>query len=170
MLTGNPGNLETFDYVGLHRYLLTLCTHSRHHHFVVREHVDLVLEQIVRSAADTGFAIVAYCFMPDHVHLVVAAELEASDCRQFIKRAKQFSGYYFKQRFRKSLWQRYGFERVLRNDEPTLGVARYTLENPVRAGLATCAEEYPFSGSLVYPIAEILAAVQMTPTGRSSGC
>ena len=169
MLTGNPGHLETFDYVGLHRYFLTLCTHSRHHHFVVREHVDLVLEQIVRSAADTGFAIVAYCFMPDHVHLVVAAESAASDCRQFIKRAKQFSGYYFKQRFRKSLWQRYGFERVLRNDEPTLGVARYTLENPVRAGLATCAEEYPFSGSLVYPIAEILAAVQMMPTGRSSG-
>ena len=101
MLTGNPGHLETFDYVGLQRYFLTFCT--------------------------------------------------------------------FKQRFGKSLWQRYGFERVLRNDEPTLGVARYTLENPVRAGLVTCAEEYPFAGSLVYPIAEILAAVQMMPASRKSG-
>ena len=44
-----------------------------------------------------------------------------------------------------------------------------TLENPVRAGLVTCAEEYPFAGSLVYPIAEILAAVQMMPASRKSG-
>jgi REP element-mobilizing transposase RayT len=107
--------------------------------------------------------------MPDHLHLVVEAESEASDCRQFIKRAKQFSGYHFKQRFRKSLWQRYGFERVLRNDEPTLGVARYTLENPVRAGLTTSAEDYPFAGSLVYPMAEILAAVQMVSMRQTSG-
>jgi putative transposase len=169
MLTGNPGHLQTFDYVGLHRYFLTFCTNSRHRHFVVREHVDLVLEQILRSARDTGFAIVAYCFMPDHVHLVVEAESEASDCRQFIKRAKQFAGYHFKQNFGNSLWQRYGFERVLRNDESMLSVARYTLENPVRAGLVTRVEDYAFAGSQVYPIAEILATVQMTPASRKSG-
>jgi len=32
------------------------------------------------------------------------------------------------------LWQRYGFERVLRDDEATLVVAKYILENPLRAG------------------------------------
>jgi hypothetical protein len=47
-------------------------------------------------------------------------------------------------------------------------VARYTLENPVRAGLVTRVEDYPFVGSLVYPVAEILEAVQMMP-GRKSG-
>jgi hypothetical protein len=57
---------------------------------------------------------------------------------------------------------------VLRNDEPTLGVARHTLENPIRAGLVARVEEYPFAGSLVYPIAEILAAVQLMPS-RTSG-
>jgi REP-associated tyrosine transposase len=128
--------------------------------------VDVVLEQILRSATDTGFAVVAYCFMPDHVHLLVEAQSEASDCRQFIKRAKQFSGYYFKQKFGVRLWQRYGFEHVLRDDEPTLGVARYTLENPVRGGLVQRVEDYPFAGSAVYPLAEILAAVQMMPANR----
>jgi REP-associated tyrosine transposase len=96
MQTGNPGRLASFDYIGLYRYSLTFCTCRRGKHFVEPEHVELVLRQIVRSANDTGFAIVAYCFMPDHVHLLVEAQSEASDCRMFIKRAKQFSGFYYK--------------------------------------------------------------------------
>ena len=75
MLTGNPGHLKSFDYVGLYRYFLTFCTDNRDHHFVAHEHVDVVLEQILRSTSDTGFAMVAYCFMPDHVHLLVEAEI-----------------------------------------------------------------------------------------------
>ena len=168
MRTGNPGHLRSFDYIGLYRYFITFCTDNRHQHFVAREQVDVVLEQILRSATDTGFALVAYCFMPDHVHLVVEAQSDASDCRLFIKRAKQFSGYYFKQKFGKPLWQRYGFEHVLRDDEATLGVARYTLENPVRAGLVSRVEDYPFVGSTMYPLAEILTAVQMRPASRKS--
>jgi putative transposase len=169
MLTGNPGRLKSFDYVGLYRYFFTLCTDNRRQHFVARDHVDLVFEQILRGATETDFAIVAYCFMPDHLHLLVEAQSETSDCRQFIKRAKQFSGYHFKQKFNKRLWQRYGFEHVLRDDEGTLGVARYIMENPVRAGLVARVEDYPFAGSPVYPLAEILAAVQMMPASRKSG-
>jgi putative transposase len=169
MLTQYPGHLKAFDYVGLHRYFLTFCTNSRRHHFVNHEHVDLVLGQLLGSAADTEFATVAYCFMPDHLHLLIEAHTEASDCLRFIKRAKQFSGYHFKQRFGTPLWQRYGYEHVLRSDEPTLSVARYIVENPVRAGLVTRVEDYPFVGSTMHSIAEILEAVQMMPAGRKSG-
>jgi putative transposase len=98
--------------------------------------------------------------MPDHVHLLVQGQTEESDGRTFIKRAKQFSGFYYKQTFGRTLWQRYGFERVLRNDEPTLVVARYIIANPVRAGLVDRVEEYPFVGSCVYELSEILEAVQ----------
>jgi hypothetical protein len=55
-------------------------------------------------------------------------------------------------------WQRYGFEHVLRDDELTLVVARYILENPVRAGLVARVEDYPFVGSFVYELKEILEA------------
>ena len=169
MFTNNPGHLTSFDYIGFYRYFLTFCTDRRQRHFLVREHVEGVLQQIVRAAADAGFAIIAYCFMPDHLHLLVEAQSEVSDCRQFIRRAKQFSGYYFKQKFGKPLWQRYGFEHVLREEEATLGVARYTLENPLRAGLVDRVEDYPFAGSMLYALAEILAAVQMMPASRKSG-
>jgi len=137
MFTGNPGHLRTFDYVGLHRYSLTFCTESRRHVFTDRAAVDLVLSQILRAAEDEAFAVVAYCFMPDHVHLLVEALSESSDCRAFIKPGKQFSGFHYSKKFTGRLWRRYGFERVLRNDETTLVVARHIFENPVRAGLVS---------------------------------
>ena len=86
-----------------------------------------------------------------------------SDARRFIKAAKQYSGFYFKNRLGRQLWQRYGFERTLRNDEATLSVVRYIIENPVRARLVQNAEDYPFAGSPVYDLAEILEAVSFEP-------
>ena len=163
MLTGNPGHLKSFDYTGLYRYFLTFCTDSRCELFTGAQAVDIVLLQIERAAADEHFAIVAYCFMPNHVHLLIEALAEAADCRRFIKRAKQFSAFYYTKTFGQRLWQRYGFERVLRNDEATLGVARYVLENPLRAGLVTRVEDYPFAGSRVYSLADILTAVAGVP-------
>jgi hypothetical protein len=35
---------------------------------------------------------------------------------------------------------------------------KYILENPVRAGLVSCADEYPYSGSEVWTMAELLDA------------
>ncbi len=119
------------------------------------------MAQILRAAADEEFAIVAYCFMPDHLHLLVQGERETSNCLRLISRAKQLSGYHYKQIFGEQLWQRYGFERVLRDDEQTLVVARYILENPLRKRLAQRVEEYPFLGSNVYTVSEILDAIQL---------
>jgi hypothetical protein len=47
---------------------------------------------------------------------------------------------------------------LLRDNEPTFVVARYILENPVRAGLAASVEEYPFVGSSEYTLSELIAS------------
>jgi len=99
--------------------------------------------------------------MPDHVHLLAEGRRENSDCLRFITRAKQFSGFHYKAAFKHRLWQRYGYEHTLRSHEGALSVARYILENPVRAGLVACIEDYPFSGSSVYSLEQILEAVQL---------
>jgi REP element-mobilizing transposase RayT len=41
--------------------------------------------------------------MPDHVHLVVVGTSDTSDLLAFIRRAKQFSGYYYSKEFRQRL-------------------------------------------------------------------
>ena len=78
------------------------------------------------------------------------AQAESSNGLKFINRAKQLSGFYYKQTFGRMLWQRYGFEHVLRDDEDMRHVARYILENPIRGGLVERREDYPFVGSLRY--------------------
>ena len=106
MITGSPGHLSSFDYVGFYRYFLTFCTDERRHVFVDRASVDIALTQILRAAEEEQFADLAHCFMPDHVHLLIEGQSEAADCRCFIKRAKQFSGFYYSQAFGGKLWQR----------------------------------------------------------------
>lgn len=151
-----PRHLSTFDYRGFHRYFLTFCTFERNHYFVDVTNVATVCEHILRAASDLHFAVTAYCFMPDHVHLLIEGTRDDSDMKTFVARAKQFSGFYFRQQTRNSLWQRYGHERVLRDDEDTPSFVKYTLANPVRAGLASTPSEYPFWGSAVYSREELL--------------
>ena len=131
--------------------------------------MDLILEQFARSATEQQFAILAYCFMPDHVHLLVEGQAETSDCKRFIARAKQYSGFYYLKRYGDRLWQRYGFERVLRSEEITMVVARYILANPVRGGLVDRVEDYPFSGSLVYTLQQLLEGVSASAQTAWSG-
>ena len=160
MITGRPEHLKAFDYLGVHRYFLTFCTFDRRHIFLTRERVDAVNEQFLRAAVDERFAVLAYCFMPDHLHLLVEGQAADSDCCRFIARAKQLSGFHFQKMFGQRLWQRYGFERTLRSNDTTLSVARYIVENPIRAGLVERIQDFPFLGSAVYSIDEILEAVE----------
>jgi putative transposase len=163
MRTGSPGHFRHFDYTGFHRYSLTFCTASRQRLFVDASVVELVLAQISRAAREQQFEVIAYCFMPDHLHLLVHGGSDSSECRRFIKLTKQYSGYYYSKTFQGNLWQRYGFERTLRREEQTLTVARYIVSNPIRAKLVSNVGDYPFVGSLVYELEDLLASVCEQP-------
>ncbi len=156
MHTEYPRHLSTFRYVGFQRYFLTFCCFDRRHAFIDGNSVALVTRQFLRAANDVGFAMIAYCFMPDHVHLVLEATQENSDLKRFVSRAKQFSGYHFSQCGGGRLWQRYGYERVLRDNESTRSVVKYVLENPVRAGLTDDIRKYPHLGSSLYSREELI--------------
>ena len=157
-----PEHLPTFDYLGIQRYFLTFCTFERRRHFTEVEIVTLVLEQFVRTLASEHFAIPAYCFMPDHVHLLAEGTQDDANLLKFVKSAKQCSGFYFKQRTGRRLWQRYGFERVLRNEEASVDVVRYIVNNPLRARLVERLEDYPFWGSLTHSREEVLEYIRRT--------
>jgi putative transposase len=151
--------LRTFDYSGPYRYFLTLCTAQRVSWFADASVVDKVLSQIRECATQYQFAILAYCFMPDHLHLLVEGLADDANLTRFVKHGKQISGYAHKQRSGKLLWQPSWFDRVLRKEEATTDVIRYILLNPVRAQLVESAVNYPFLGSDVYAVSDILEDV-----------
>jgi len=159
MQTRRPSRLKTFDYLGIHRYSLTFCTDWKRKWFENPAAEALVLAQFLRVAEKERFVIFAYCFMPDHVHLLVQSISEDSNCKRFIVKTKQCSAHAYAQEFKARLWQPFGYEHVLRDEEDGLVVARYILENPVRAGLAKTVMEYPFLGSQVYDVRELLGGL-----------
>jgi putative transposase len=151
-----PEHLRSFSYVGCARYFLTFCTFERRRYFEHADNVALVCDQFLRASTEQACELFAYCFMPDHVHLLVEATREDADLRRFIKAAKQLSGFYFKQVSQQRLWQRYGYEHVLRQEEVTGAIAKYIVENPLRAGLVADPRAYPHWGSSVWSREELL--------------
>jgi putative transposase len=151
-----PPRLSGFSYVGRYSYSLEFTTDGRRTTFVEGSVVRLVLQQILRAGAEERFSIITYCFMPDHLHLIVEGLGDDSDCKAYIQAAKQFSGYYFKQAMGRRLWERYGYDRVIRDDMERALTIRYLLANPVRAGLVDHPALYPFLGSQRYTVDELL--------------
>jgi putative transposase len=133
---------------------LTICTADRRPLFASREVVDAVLWQFRTRADAEGFAVFAYCFMRDHVHLLLEGRRADADLVSFVKMAKQGTGFWYRRHVGDRLWQEGYFERVLRSEEDTEAVARYILGNPVRAGCVACIAAWPFSGSDVFDIRE----------------
>jgi len=150
-----PRRLDGIDYIGFRQYFLTICTHQRSCHFTSAATVALVVSPFLRTATDEQFEILAYCFMPDHLHAVVAANSEESDLRRFIGLAKQRSAYLFARVTGERLWQEGYFEHVVRKDEVPSELVGYILRNPVRAGLVADPTEYPYWGSQVYSREEL---------------
>jgi putative transposase len=94
--------------------------------------------------------------MPDHVHLAAVGETDGSDGKRFIRAAKQYSGYYYGRGGNGRLWERYSYERVIRDDMELALTIGYLVENPVCAGLVAHPRDYPFLGSQRYTVAELL--------------
>jgi putative transposase len=126
-----PQRLATFAYVGPYRYLLTICTFNRLAVFADGAAANRALLQFRRTSRQCGFAILAYCMMPDHAHFLVEGTIETSDLQRFVRRAKQASGFEHARTAGNRLWQEGYHERTLRKDEDASAVARYILNNPV---------------------------------------
>jgi putative transposase len=159
---GNHGapRLPGFAYRGIHIYSVTCCTFERTTWFTEGAVVDALELQLRALTAKWSFDASVYCFMPDHVHLVLEGTTEISDLRRLMDEWKQRTGFLHERDSCGRLWQPGYYDHVLRDESNRLGVIAYVVENPVRAGLVQCAEEYPFWGSSIWTRAALLEAIQ----------
>jgi putative transposase len=161
-----PVRLAACDYHGIHAYFLTICTERRRFVFVSAATGRAARDALLRTAAAYRFAVVAYCFMPDHLHVLVEGLAPDSDFRKFVAMYKQRSGFEHRRMHGQKLWQEGYFERILRSDEGLLPVVAYILGNPVRAALCEVASAYWLLGSDRYPVEALAEAVQIAPAWK----
>jgi putative transposase len=151
-----PGRIPGFSYRGRWRYSITACTVDRRARLDDPAWFAVLIVQIRQLAGEEQFAVLAYCAMPDHLHLLVEGLSDDSCLPSFMFRLKQQTGFIYRRMTCRSLWQSGYYDRVLRHEEVSATVCRYILENPVRAGLTSAVGEYPYGGSDVFTLEEIM--------------
>ncbi len=106
-------------------------------------YIQCLLESTVRFEID----IWAYCLMDNHVHLIAVPKHIDSLARGMGEAQRKYTRMiHFREGWRGYLWQgrflSYPLDRM-----HLYAAVRYVEQNPVRAGLVTRAEEYPWSSA-----------------------
>ena len=147
--TPRPGRtrprLPAFDYTGRYAYHFELNTN--HRVAVLKDEIaDAVVADLARAANATSFDVLAYCVMPDHVHILGLGISDTSNAATFMQRFKQLTGFRFAKTHSKPFWQQSFYDHAARLEEDLLPIARYILDNPIAAGLVAPGGEWPWSG------------------------
>ena len=131
--------------------LITLCTKGRRPLFTVDALARLTIAATTDACRADDLDLIAYCLMPDHVHLVVATRA-ASQVERFVRRLKSV----VTQQSRRlgipgPVWERSYWDRHAREEEDLKSMVEYVLANPVRRGLCRTAEEWPYGAFVGLP-------------------
>ncbi|RME83842.1 MAG: transposase [Caldilineae bacterium] len=102
------------------------------------------------------YTLLAYCIMPNHVHLLIdtvgfasgqtpttSVSFLTETLRLLKGRSARFANQYLKRRG--AFWQSESFDHVVRSPESLLRIVRYIAYNPVRAGLVNQWRHWPFT-------------------------
>ena len=142
--------LSPQSYRGRQAHFVTLCTAGRQKVFVDPVLTTAIVKVLGKTCMDHAFGVYAYCFMPDHVHLILTGEDDSSDLPAAVRALKGASAVAARKIGLCPLWQKGFYDHVLRSTESMDAAAWYVFMNPVRAGLARRVEDWAHSGSFVF--------------------
>jgi REP-associated tyrosine transposase len=140
-------------------YFITFNTHTRTSLFATPQ-VHAAFIEFCRSAGDFRIGVGRYVLMPDHIHLFVCFGIgRATTLSTWIKGLKRELDCVLLSKGHKpirrqgqklsSFWQPGFHDHLLRSDESYAAQWNYVFQKPVRAGLVSRAEDWPFAGEIV---------------------
>ena len=103
-----------------------------------------------KSGEINGWYVVDYLLMPDHIHFFAQSAMESDPMGKWVKMWKSTSAREWIKKGASSvpIWQDEYFDHYLRSGESYSQKWEYVENNPVRAGLVTNPEEWPFKGCI----------------------
>ena len=105
------------------------------------------LDLLSKHAASCGITFLAWCLMPNHIHLIAVPEEATSLARGIGEAHRQYTRRVnFRNGWRGYLFQGRFYSCPLEGRH-TMAAVRYVLRNPVRAGLVTYPWEYRWSSA-----------------------
>ena len=129
-------------------YFVTAVTHARQMILAdLATHAEF--RQFCIAARERGVLVGRYVLMPDHFHAFVCIPPGAVGLSAWVKSLKNhLSKHWRGSGIEPPHWQKGFFDHLLRSDESHAEKWKYVRENPLRAGLCTAAEDWPFGGCI----------------------
>ena len=156
-----PHRLPRETYLGQATVSFTICVAHRAPLFTDAGVVGAFLDVLRSVAQHWSCVVVVYCFMPDHLHLVLHGTTHEADLWKMVVDFKQRSGYWLYRHMPRVVWQKDFYDHVIREDDDLAVHVRYVLDNPCRKGLVNDWEEYPFKGSIGCELEDVLVGLPL---------
>jgi REP element-mobilizing transposase RayT len=129
-------------------YFLSVCTHARAPSLACPEIHESLLTFCSRGA-ERGAFVGRYVLMPDHFHLFVSFQPGRVGLSDWVKSLKNALSKTLRAMGKAAPhWQDGFFDHVLRSSESYEQKWLYVRNNPVRAGLVSRAEDWPYQGEI----------------------
>ena len=126
---------------------MTVCSADRKSLFA-RDDIHVLLRDVWSGTAN-AWLVGRYVLMPDHVHFFCSpSRFDSPALMQWMRWWRTQVTLGWPRSDEKPLWQRDCWDTQLRNDESYEGKWAYVRDNPVRAGLAKSADEWPYRGEI----------------------
>ena len=113
--------------------------------------VAQVIADSLHHRDDRVYELLAYCIMPNHVHVVFKPLpdtknniLSVTTIMQSLKGYTAFTANRLLNR-RAQFWQRESYDHWVRDEKELLRIIRYVISNPVKAGLTHHWQEWPWT-------------------------
>ena len=97
-----------------------------------------------------------YCFMPDHLHLVLCGQTQRADTKAAIDGFKHKTGLWLYENRPGFDWQGDYYDHIIRRGDDWRRQVFYAYMNPVRWGLVDDPSHWPYSGTVGFDLTELL--------------
>ena len=151
-----PHRLAREYYKGTSIVAFTMCIKDRVEIFKNPAVAEIFISFLTNLAEKYQCKIPVYCFMPDHVHMMITGIDSELDLLKVASSFKQKTGFWMAKYLSGAKWQKNFYDHVIKRDESLSTHIRYILDNPVRKGIVSNWQEYPFKGAIGYELEDIL--------------
>lgn len=142
-------------HFGRYDQWLDRCEHGPH--WLASENIAQIVADEIHSKADAQYQLIAYCVMPNHVHLLIellaldpkphhgkSAKYPVGDMMRLLKgRTSRYCNLALNRNG--AFWHHESYDHYVRGEEEFSRIIAYIINNPVKAGLAKEWKDWKFS-------------------------
>ncbi|MCF6157611.1 MAG: hypothetical protein E3K32_03345 [wastewater metagenome] len=111
------------------------------------ERVSHIVAEAIHFRDRKAYDLLAYCIMPNHVHMVFTVERSATSLCIILQSLKAYTARKANKILdqKGTFWQRESYDHIVREGKELERIIHYVLHNPVKAGMVTNREQWKWS-------------------------